>query len=68
MSETITAPNGRPATACRGGGQHTSKSKDLSFEVPGAPQVYTQLRAQPQVKINPQTCASASRAGGPERL
>jgi preprotein translocase subunit SecB len=26
--------------------------KDLSFEVPGAPQIYTQLRAQPQVAIN----------------
>ena len=26
--------------------------KDLSFEVPGAPQVFTQLRAQPQVNIN----------------
>src|SRR4051794_27407497 len=26
--------------------------KDLSFEVPGAPQVYTHLRAQPQVNIN----------------
>jgi preprotein translocase subunit SecB len=26
--------------------------KDLSFEVPGAPQIYTQLRAQPQVGIN----------------
>lgn len=26
--------------------------KDLSFEVPGAPQVYTQLRTQPQVNIN----------------
>jgi preprotein translocase subunit SecB len=26
--------------------------KDLSFEVPGAPQIYTQLRAQPQVSIN----------------
>jgi preprotein translocase subunit SecB len=26
--------------------------KDLSFEVPGAPQVYTQLRGQPQVNIN----------------
>ena len=26
--------------------------KDMSFEVPGAPQVYTQLRAQPQVNIN----------------
>lgn len=26
--------------------------KDLSFEVPGAPHIYTQLRAQPQVSIN----------------
>jgi preprotein translocase subunit SecB len=26
--------------------------KDLSFEVPGAPQVFTQLRSQPQVNIN----------------
>jgi preprotein translocase subunit SecB len=26
--------------------------KDLSFEVPGAPHVFTQLRAQPQVNIN----------------
>jgi preprotein translocase subunit SecB len=26
--------------------------KDLSFEVPGAPQIYTQLKAQPQVSIN----------------
>jgi preprotein translocase subunit SecB len=26
--------------------------KDLSFEVPGAPQIFTQLKAQPQVTIN----------------
>jgi preprotein translocase subunit SecB len=26
--------------------------KDLSFEVPGAPQIYSQLRTQPQVAIN----------------
>ena len=26
--------------------------KDLSFEVPGAPAIYSQLRAQPQVNIN----------------
>ena len=26
--------------------------KDLSFEVPGAPHIYTTLRAQPQVAIN----------------
>ena len=52
MSET-TAP---PQTA---GQPHTPPLvvniqyvKDLSFEVPGAPQVFTQLRAQPQVNIN----------------
>jgi preprotein translocase subunit SecB len=26
--------------------------KDLSFEVPGAPQIFTQMRSQPQVNIN----------------
>jgi preprotein translocase subunit SecB len=26
--------------------------KDLSFEVPGAPQIYSTLRAQPQVAVN----------------
>ena len=26
--------------------------KDLSFEVPGAPQIFSQLKAQPQVSIN----------------
>ena len=26
--------------------------KDLSFEVPGAPQIFAQLKAQPQVNIN----------------
>jgi len=26
--------------------------KDLSFEVPGAPQVFSQIRSQPQVSIN----------------
>jgi preprotein translocase subunit SecB len=26
--------------------------KDLSFEVPGAPHIYSQLKAQPQVSIN----------------
>ena len=26
--------------------------KDLSFEVPGAPQIFTTIRAQPQVAIN----------------
>jgi preprotein translocase subunit SecB len=51
MSETTTPP--------QAGQQQTPPLvvniqyvKDLSFEVPGAPQVYTQLRAQPQVNIN----------------
>ncbi len=51
MSETTTPP--QPAAA-----QtpplvvNIQYVKDLSFEVPGAPQVYTQLRGQPQVNIN----------------
>jgi len=51
MSETTAAP--------QPGGQQTPPLvvnvqyvKDLSFEVPGAPQVYSTLRAQPQVNIN----------------
>ena len=53
MSETTTAP--QPA-----GDQPVTPPlvvniqyvKDLSFEVPGAPQIFSQLRAQPQVNIN----------------
>src|ERR1700755_549854 len=51
MSETTTPP--------QAGQQQTPPLvvniqyvKDLSFEVPGAPQIYSQLRAQPQVNIN----------------
>jgi preprotein translocase subunit SecB len=52
MSETTTPP--------QPGGQAQTPPlvvniqyvKDLSFEVPGAPQVFTQLRGQPQVNIN----------------
>src|SRR5690242_1211671 len=52
MSETTTPP--------QPGGQAQTPPlvvniqyvKDLSFEVPGAPQVFTQLRSQPQVNIN----------------
>ncbi|WP_428483922.1 protein-export chaperone SecB [Rhodopila sp.] len=51
MSETSPAPQGI--------GQQTQPLvvniqyvKDLSFEVPGAPGIYTQLRSQPQVSIN----------------
>jgi preprotein translocase subunit SecB len=53
MSETATAPQGAPPA-----GQqpplvvNIQYVKDLSFEVPGAPAIFTTLRAQPQVAIN----------------
>src|ERR1700691_3532025 len=51
MSEPTPAPQppGQPAQPLVVNIQYV---KDLSFEVPGAPQVFTQLRAQPQVNIN----------------
>jgi preprotein translocase subunit SecB len=51
MSETTPAPQptGQPAQPLVVNIQYV---KDLSFEVPGAPQIYTQLRSQPQVGIN----------------
>jgi preprotein translocase subunit SecB len=53
MSESIPAPQGgstgQPQPPLVVNVQYV---KDLSFEVPGAPQVYSQLRAQPQVNIN----------------
>ena len=51
MSETTPAPQptGQPAQPLVVNIQYV---KDLSFEVPGAPQIYTQLRSQPQVSIN----------------
>ena len=52
MSETTTPPPsaGQPQTPPLV--VNIQYVKDLSFEVPGAPQVFTQLRAQPQVNIN----------------
>ena len=52
MSETTTPPQttGQPATPPLV--VNIQYVKDLSFEVPGAPQIYTQLKAQPQVNIN----------------
>ena len=52
MSETTPAPTsaGPPPTPPLV--VNIQYVKDLSFEVPGAPQVFTQLRAQPQVNIN----------------
>jgi preprotein translocase subunit SecB len=51
MSETTPAPqaSGQPGQQLAVNIQYV---KDLSFEVPGAPQIYTQLRSQPQVGIN----------------
>jgi preprotein translocase subunit SecB len=51
MSETMSAPQaaGQQAPPLVVNLQYV---KDLSFEVPGAPQVFSQLRAQPQVNIN----------------
>lgn len=52
MSETTTPPQpaGQPQTPPLV--VNIQYVKDLSFEVPGAPQIYTQLRTQPQVNIN----------------
>jgi preprotein translocase subunit SecB len=51
MSETRNAPqaSGQPPQPLVVNIQYV---KDLSFEVPGAPQIYSQLRTQPQVNIN----------------
>jgi preprotein translocase subunit SecB len=51
MSETTPSPQpaGAPAQPLVVNIQYV---KDLSFEVPGAPQIYSQLKAQPQVSIN----------------
>lgn len=47
MSETTPAPNPMPPLVV-----NVQYVKDLSFEVPGAPQVFSTLRAQPAVQIN----------------
>jgi preprotein translocase subunit SecB len=39
--------------------------KDLSFEVPGGPQIFTQLRASPQVAINMDVQARRLQEGQP---
>jgi preprotein translocase subunit SecB len=51
MSETTPSPQptGQPAQPLVVNIQYV---KDLSFEVPGAPQIFSQLKAQPQVSIN----------------
>jgi len=51
MSETTPSPQstGQPVQPLVVNIQYV---KDLSFEVPGAPQIFTQLKGQPQVSIN----------------
>jgi preprotein translocase subunit SecB len=52
MSETTTAPDPGAAPRQPPLVVNIQYVKDLSFEVPGAPQIYSQLRGQPQVNIN----------------
>ena len=53
MSETTPATPATPAAAAAPPlVVNIQYVKDLSFEVPGAPQIYTTLRAQPSVAIN----------------
>jgi preprotein translocase subunit SecB len=51
MSETTPSPQlaGQPVQPLVVNIQYV---KDLSFEVPGAPQIFSQLKVQPQVSIN----------------
>ena len=52
MSETTTPPQTAAQPQTPPLAVNIQYVKDLSFEVPGAPQIYSQLRAQPQVNIN----------------
>jgi preprotein translocase subunit SecB len=52
MSETTTPPQQTGAQQRPPLVVNIQYVKDLSFEVPGAPQIYTQLRSQPAVNIN----------------
>ena len=52
MSETTPAPQPAAAQTPPPLVVNIQYVKDLSFEVPGAPTIYTTLRAQPQVAIN----------------
>ena len=49
MSETAAPAEGQPIQPLTVNIQYV---KDLSFEVPGAPEIYTTLRSQPNVNIN----------------
>jgi preprotein translocase subunit SecB len=49
MSQQAAAPTGQTAPPLVVNAQYV---KDLSFEVPGAPQIYSTLRTAPQVAVN----------------
>lgn len=49
LTQTQTPPAGQPAAPIAVNIQYI---KDLSFEVPGAPMIYTQLKTAPRVDIN----------------
>ncbi len=52
MSETSNAPQPAPAPQAMPLVVNIQYVKDMSFEVPNAPAVFTQLRGQPQVNVN----------------
>ena len=52
MSETTPAPQASGQPQQQPLVVNIQYVKDLSFEVPGAPGIFSQLRAQPQVNIN----------------
>ena len=59
MSDQTNAPGSAAPGAATGGGppvpalvMNIQYTKDLSFEVPGAPEIFSTLRAQPAVNLN----------------
>ena len=52
MSETTAAPQTATAPAAAPLVVNIQFVKDLSFEVPGAPEIFASLRSQPNVQIN----------------
>jgi preprotein translocase subunit SecB len=52
MSETTAAPQNATAPAAAPLVVNIQFVKDLSFEVPGAPEIFASLRSQPNVQIN----------------
>src|SRR5271170_4997678 len=60
MSETQTPPQGQPVPPLVVNVQYI---KDLSFEVPNAPDIYATLRSQPAVQINLDVQARALQEG-----